>query len=239
MSADVRAVTVDLDDTLFPQKQWLDGAWETVAARAGSLGLDGSQLLSALVAVAAEGSDRGRIIDRALLRVGVDPGPYVDTLVDAFLGHAPERLRPYPGSRPALARLRATVRVVLLTDGDPRVQRAKLAALRLDRALDGVVVSDELGGRSVRKPSPVPFLAALDLLQLPANRVVHIGDRPAKDVAGAQGVGMRCVRVRTGEYAGLPDPPGLRPWRTVGAFADAVDLLAGSLEGTPRASARL
>jgi ribonucleotide monophosphatase NagD (HAD superfamily) len=41
---------------------------------------------------------------------------------------------------------------------------------------------------------------------------VHVGDRPAKDVRGAAAAGLRAIRVRTGEYAALPDDPA--PWRT-------------------------
>ena len=40
----VRGVCVDLDDTLFPQQEWLAGAWAAVADRAATLGLDGAAL---------------------------------------------------------------------------------------------------------------------------------------------------------------------------------------------------
>jgi FMN phosphatase YigB (HAD superfamily) len=86
-----------------------------------------------------------------------------------------------------------------------------------------VVVSDELGGRHLRKPDPAPFLRALELLGQPATGVVHVGDRPAKDVRGAAAVGMRCVRVTTGEYAHLPDGPD-RPWAAVATFPAAARL---------------
>lgn len=237
MTDAVAAVTLDLDDTVFPQAQWLAGAWAVVADRGAGLGLDRDSLLAALRRTAAEGSDRGSIIDRALTAVGVPPGPYVPDLVAAFAGHAPARLSPYPGAAAALERLAAAVPVVLVTDGDPGIQHGKVSALGLDRIVAHVVVSDELGGRAVRKPHPAAFLRALELLGLPAELVVHVGDRPAKDVAGAQAVGMRAVRVRTGEYAGEPDPAASRPWRSSGDLAGAVALLLPLLsreqDGTP------
>jgi putative hydrolase of the HAD superfamily len=233
----VRAVCVDLDDTLFAQSEWLAGAWAAVADRAGALGLDGAALGRVLTRVAAEGSDRGGIIDRALVAIGVHPEPYVAALVSAFSSHAPQRLTPYPGALTALDHLQAVVPVVLITDGNPRIQRAKIAALGLDRRLDHIVISDEIGGRAVRKPHPAPFLHALALLREPPAHVVHVGDRPAKDVAGAQAVGMRCLRVRTGEYVDTPDPAGLVPWKTVDSFLEAVELLLPLLE-TPGPVAR-
>jgi putative hydrolase of the HAD superfamily len=221
------AVTVDLDDTLFPQHQWLDGAWAAVATRGAELGLPGHDLLAALRDVAADGSDRGGIVDRALERLDLPLG-HVPELVAAFAGHAPDRLDPYPGAAAALRSLAATLPVVCVTDGNPRIQHAKIAALGIGDAFRAVVVSDalEMGGergRALRKPHPAPFRHALDVLGLPAVDVVHIGDRPAKDVAGAAAVGRRCVRVTTGEYAHLPDLPGT--WRTAGGFAEAAGLL--------------
>ena len=153
--------------------------------------------------------DRGGIIDAALVAIGLHREPYVHSLVSAFSGHAPARLTPYPGAIAALERLHAVVPVVLVTDGNPLIQHAKIAALGLGGLVDHVVVSDDLGGRAVRKPHPAPFRHALALLDLPPADVVHVGDRSAKDVAGAHGVGMRCLRVRTGSTAPYPT---LRSW---------------------------
>ncbi len=66
----ISAALFDLDDTLYPQGSWLAGAWAAVAARGTRLGLPRPELLAALHAVAALGSDRGHIIDRALERCG-------------------------------------------------------------------------------------------------------------------------------------------------------------------------
>src|SRR3954452_19847108 len=160
----VRAVCVDLDDTLFAQEEWLAGAWLAVSDCAQALGLDGSGLRRELERIAAEGSDRGAIIDRALVAIGVDPLPHVGALVAAFSGHAPERLTAYPGALTALDHLQAVVPVALVTDGNPDIQLAKIAALGLEHRLDHIVISDEIGGRAVRKPHPAPFLRALELL---------------------------------------------------------------------------
>ena len=235
MSPLVSAVTVDLDDTLFAQDDWLRGAWDAVAGAGGRLGLDARTLHEALLRAAAGGSDRGGIIDRALADIGA-PAGHVAVLVAAFAAHRPPVLLPYPGAREALERLSDALPVVCVTDGMGDVQRAKLAALGVRDMLTGVVVSDELGGRHLRKPHVAPFRAALDLLGVPADQVIHIGDRLEKDVAGAGAAGMRCIRVTTGEYGHLR-PEGRPPWRTVPTFAAAAELALAS--GTARESARL
>ena len=230
-AAFIAAVTVDLDDTLFPQESWLRGAWAAVAGAAGTLGLDETAVHERLLAVAAQGSDGGRIIDRALVALGVadhELPALTPGLVAAFKAHAPHRLECYPCSATALAELRALVPLACITDGDPHVQRAKLRALGLVDSFDAVVFSDELG-REHRKPDPAPFLRAAALLGVDPAAMVHVGDRPAKDVAGAHAVGMRAIRVRSGEYAGVADGAagGAAPWRAFDDAAGALRWLAG------------
>jgi putative hydrolase of the HAD superfamily len=223
-AADVDAVLCDLDDTLYPQDAWLEGAWRAGAPAAPRFGIDEAPFLAALLADAALGSARGGIIDRALAAVGVGGADLVPHLVAVFRAHRPERLEPYPGVRGALARLRmAGVRLAVVTDGDVEVQAWKVRALGLSAFFDCVVVSDALGGRAVRKPHSAPFRAALEGLCVEAARCVVVGDRPEKDVRGALGVDIRAIRVKTGEYWRVGDVAGT--WYAAADFAAAVDWL--------------
>ena len=218
----IDAVLFDLDDTLFEQRHWLAGAWAFVAEEAADrFGHDPLALRRALEAVAAEGSGKGRIIDRALLRIGA-PGTPVGPLVDAFRAYRAEWVPAWPGAATALAQLREDVPVALVTDGDPAIQRAKLTALGMTGSFDALVFSDELG-RSYRKPHPAPFRLALERLGVDPGRVVHVGDRPDKDVAGAAAAGIRAVRVATGEYRAMPDMP--HPWARAPHVTAAIALL--------------
>lgn len=68
----------------------------------------------------------------------------------------------------------------------------KLMALAGFGAVPGVF-SNEVG---VAKPHLRMFEAACDLLGIPAGQVLHIGDNPAADVAGARAAGMTAALVR-------------------------------------------
>jgi HAD superfamily hydrolase (TIGR01549 family) len=217
----VAAVLFDLDDTLYDQRSWLAGAWATVAKAARPYGVDPEALLRALVEVAAEGSDRGKIIDRALAGVGAEGVP-IAALVHAFNSYDAPALPCYPGVVEMLADVRSRVPVGLVSNGRPRIQHSKLLSLGLAEAFDVVVMSDAMG-RQYRKPHPAPFRAALESLDVPAKRAVYVGDRPQTDVAGANAAGMRAIRVRTGEYAETPDHP--KPWATAGDVVEATRLL--------------
>jgi putative hydrolase of the HAD superfamily len=218
----IGAVLLDLDDTCFDQREYLAGAFNAVARRARDFGADERGIRDALESAAAAGSDRGGIIDQALRTLGVSVP--VGPLVDAFRSYRPARLTPYAGVREGLGQMRRLVPVGLVTNGDPAGQRAKLAALGLTDAFDVIVLSDELG-RRFRKPHPAPFSLALRQLGAGPDHSIFIGDHPERDIAGAQHVGMRTIRVRTGEYAGRPDV--VTPWQTLPDAASALRALCG------------
>ena len=75
-------------------------------------------------------------------------------------------------------------------------------------------------GRDVVLRNQVPALEALG--HAPEDAVM-IGDRPSKDIDGAARVGVRGIRVLTGEYA--TDPDGVAPWHTCADAAEALDLV--------------
>jgi putative hydrolase of the HAD superfamily len=58
--------------------------------------------------------------------------------------------------------------------------------------LEEVVVSSAVGAA---KPSPLPFLRALDALGLEPHQAWHVGDQP-EDVEGAARAGVRCLLLR-------------------------------------------
>jgi putative hydrolase of the HAD superfamily len=225
----IEAVLFDLDDTLYPQANWLDGAWCAVALAAPAT-VDRVALHHALVALASEGSDKGHIIDRALVATGaahIDPAP----LVVAFRAHAPARLDAYPHAEEAISAVRAHVPVALVSDGEVQGQEAKLRALGLEGAFDAIVWSDALG-REFRKPHPAPFRAAIDRLGARAEACIMIGDRPDKDTRGARAAGLLgSIRVRTGEYAFQPDEQGCLA--TVEDLREATSHVCALLDGQP------
>jgi putative hydrolase of the HAD superfamily len=223
----VEAVLFDLDDTIYPQAAWLAGAWYAVAEEGKGFGIPQRAFHGALCDAAAQGTDKGRIIDAALERIGVRDAP-VAPLVAAFRRFEAPRLYAYPGGYDALRFLARRVRVGLVTDGDPVVQRSKIASLRLQSVFNVVVFSDELG-RERRKPHPAPLIRAAEHLRVAPTRCVYVGDRPQKDVAAARAARMRSIRVRTGEYRWAPDLP--RAWRTAPDLPRAVERLVPLLQG--------
>jgi putative hydrolase of the HAD superfamily len=216
----VRAVLFDLDDTLYPERSFVDGGFRAVGrSLAPHLGRSAATIARRLGAL-HERDGRGHLFDTLLAELGHPPDP--DLVLAALLTyrtHRP-RLRPFPEVVDTLDRIRrAGIATGLVSDGLASVQRRKLAALPgIARRLEVVVLTDELGS-AYAKPSPVPFRVACRLLATEPAAAVYVANDPRKDFAGARAAGL--ATIRTGR---LPDEGGPRRVRPGdGIDADAVE----------------
>ena len=95
-----------------------------------------------------------------------------------------------PGVPEALRALRAAgLRLVVVSNSDGTVEEG-LTHAGLREHLDAVVDSSVVGAE---KPDPAIFRHALDLVEAPAGRTLHVGDLYAVDVLGARGAGLHAV----------------------------------------------
>lgn len=106
----------------------------------------------------------------------------------------------YPDVVPALEELkRSGYRVGLLSNAHPDLRKL-LTLFDLLAYFDVTLISGEVG---LMKPDPKLFLRGPEILGLDPGDVVHVGDDPVVDYAGAQRAGLRALLVdRQGRYAG-------------------------------------
>ena len=124
---------------------------------------------------------------RGELSLALSAEDLVPVLLDAL------RFEPYEDVVPALRRWRADgLRLVVVSNWDISLHEV-LRRTGLRELLDGVVCSAEVGAA---KPDPAIFQAALELAGLAPADVVHIGDSPEEDVAGALAAGIRSLLLR-------------------------------------------
>lgn len=213
---DVRAVFFDLDDTLFDHRH---------CARAALLGVRGGHPgLNRIEAAALEAS-HARILEELHLEVmagrldldsarierfrrlyewaGVDADPELaaSTAATYRQGYVDARTE-VAGARVLLATVQALARVVIVSNNLLEEQQEKLRHCGLDRYVDVLVVSGEVG---VSKPHPRIFEVALERAGVAAGEAVMVGDSWANDVEGARAVGIRAVWFNRGG-APSPDP---------------------------------
>jgi len=216
-----RGVVFDLDDTLFPERDYavsgFRAAGEWLAQRTGCGNF------AAAATTRFERGERGRIFDGALADAGIAPVPeLVSELVRAYRAHTPA-LALGPAEKTLLADLRAAGRKVgVITDGYLETQRKKIAALGLAPLVDAVVCSD-VWGREAWKPSPRPFREMERLLGVSPAECVYVADNPAKDFLGARGAGWRSIRLRlpNREHSGAePSAPAFVPDAEVASLGE-------------------
>ena len=99
-----------------------------------------------------------------------------------------DRLRPFDDAVSTIGTLRAAgLKIGLLTNGPSALQRRKLDVTGLERELDAVAISEEIG---VAKPDREAFRYAAAMLGVSPERVAMVGDSPVYDIAGALDAGL-------------------------------------------------
>ena len=190
----VTAITLDLDDTLWPVRPTLVAAekvlaeWLRTHAPATAQGTPPAAMLALRAEVATEhphwshdlSAIRLETIRRALRRHGDDPA-LAELAFDVFF-EARHAVTLYDDVLPGLERLASRYRLVAVSNGNADVHR-----IGLERFFSGSV-SARLHG--VAKPDPSIFQAACAAAGAAPNQVLHLGDDLEADVAGALAAGL-------------------------------------------------
>ncbi len=195
----VRAVCLDLDDTLWPvgpaiaraeaaMMDWLARHCPRVLERHDAASI---RLLRA--EVAAENPDRlhdltflrRTALERAIAGAGY-AAPMADGAFAAFFA-ARNRVELFDDVLPALERLAARYRLLALSNGN-----ADLAVIGIAQRFELAVSARDAGAA---KPDPGIFELMLRRASLAPEEVVYVGDDPVADIEGARRAGLHAVWV--------------------------------------------
>jgi FMN hydrolase / 5-amino-6-(5-phospho-D-ribitylamino)uracil phosphatase len=225
---DVRilALTLDLDDTLWPVLPALERADHAVdawlrqhhpdVARAWPI----AAMRGLRAQVAAERLDlahdfttqRQLTMRQAFAACGIAAAP-IDDLWEIYFA-ARNSVELYPDSLPALQRITARWPLASLTNGNADLQRVGIHAHFAHH-----ICSRDTG---TAKPDPRIFLTAAERFGVSPGQILHVGDDPEMDMVGARDAGLRTAWInRSGHSwpAALGPPPEL-DLRNMTALAD-------------------
>jgi putative hydrolase of the HAD superfamily len=96
---------------------------------------------------------------------------------------------------------REGIRTAVLSNWDDRL-RPLLRRLGLEPFFSTITISCEVG---VAKPDPGIFRAAASALNLEPQFILHVGDDPILDLAGARDVGLHALLIRRDRPISTPD----------------------------------
>lgn len=183
------AIVFDLDDTLYPYRAFARSGFVALAQQvAREQGVGVKAVVRALSN--ARRTDRGREVQVLCRQLGV-PARQAGRLVETIREHTPVLTLPRASAH-VLARLKPFWKIAILTNGTPRIQQRKIAALGVAPLVDAVLFATKYGnGRG--KPARAPFQAVLDRLGVSPERTVFVGNDVHADMLGARRAGMHTI----------------------------------------------
>lgn len=198
----LKAVLLDLDDTLYEERDFVISGFHAVADRiAEASGAVREEVFQFLMLELRE-SGRGRIFNAAMRRFGIPDSPEgVASLVQLYRRHD-AAISLYPGVDDLIRRLNKDYRVAVVTDGAVETQTSKVRALGLERMVDRIVYCWEIGHP---KPDAECFAAALAYFRVPPAQAIVVGDHPLHDISVGKQMGALTARVRTGRFGSAPN----------------------------------
>jgi FMN hydrolase / 5-amino-6-(5-phospho-D-ribitylamino)uracil phosphatase len=206
----IRALTFDLDDTLWDNRPVLMAAEQSLYDWLGNhyprinlhYSLEDMRMLRQhLLQQDPQLRHDVTALRKTSLQIAAEAAGYDDSLVETAFSvflEARQRVTPYSDVAPALQRLRkAGYCLGSLTNGNADVQRTELGHL-FDFSLTAASV-----GRA--KPHPRMFEAACRHAHVTATELAHIGDEPGTDLAGAQNAGVTAIWMNRRDLPTEPD----------------------------------
>lgn len=202
----IRALTLDLDDTLWPVWPAIEQAESVLllwlrehAAKTARMFPTTNALRALRVEVEKTHPNlrhdlsalRIESIRQALRQAGDDENLAIPAFEIFFAQR--QRVTLYDDALPALEFLAARWPLVAVTNGNADVQRVGIGHFFQD--------SFNVARTGHAKPDAEIFRCAAQALQLPMSAILHVGDDAALDAAGAQAAGMQAVWLNRGEAA--------------------------------------
>lgn len=178
---DVKVVLLDLDDTVYPECDYVMSCFREVASYVEEhYGVcNAYEKMKALF-----DKDTSMVFNRLLDNECI---PYernaIEYLLKIYKNHKPD-ISISSSVRELLETLRGQgYRLGVVTDGNPIQQNNKIDALGMRAFAEKIIVTDELGGVGYRKPNPIAFEMMRDFFGVDYTQMLYVGDNPRKDFA--------------------------------------------------------
>ncbi len=188
-SKDKKAVLLDLDDTLYNEKDYVKSGYKKIAENYPEIPEAAEELWQYFL----EGKPA---VDSFLERHGREREK--EACLKCYRSQAPEIILSEENRELLEKWRREGKKIGIITDGRPEGQWKKIKALGLEKLVDEIIVTDELAGnhgdvKKFRKPAVLAFQIMQMRLGIPYEKMIYIGDNPAKDFQAPEKLHMPCV----------------------------------------------
>lgn len=214
----LKGVIFDLDDTLYPEKDYVRSGYKAVETYLGESGA-----ADAMWRAFEEGKPA---IDAYLAAVGRETEKAA--CLEVYREHTPDiKLR--EGATELIAALKSKgIKIGIITDGRVSGQEKKLASLGLYDMADDIIITDSLGGVQFRKPNDISFRIMQNRWRIPFEQIIYVGDNPNKDFQAPKQLGMAHICFVNPDGLYYPEHNG-NNCREAGSFTALADELLKGL----------
>ncbi len=196
----IKAILFDLDNTLIDFMKMKRQASEAAidAMIAAGVQLDKEEARKILFELYDQhGIEHQHIFDEFLKRVNKKIDYKI--LAAGIVAYRKAKIvlaEPYPGVVPTLLKLKQRgLKMAIVSDAPILQAWTRLTEMKIQDFFDAVVTFDDTGER---KPSALPFKKALEQLGIAPEEVLHVGDWPERDIAGAKALGIKTAFAKYG-----------------------------------------
>jgi putative hydrolase of the HAD superfamily len=191
---DIKIIVFDLDDTLYPERQFVKSGFHAVSVWLKGSGITQKELFPEMWRLFCEDA-RGTVFNNVLEGAGIEPAENViKKLVDVYRAHKPT-VSLYPDAEFVLNHFQGKKRLGMLTDGYLKAQENKVKALGIEGFFDIILFTDKMG-RKFWKPNTAGYEKIMDSFGLSGNECLYIADNPKKDFYGALSLGWKTVQIK-------------------------------------------
>ncbi|MCZ0702103.1 putative hydrolase of the HAD superfamily [Natronobacillus azotifigens] len=220
-----KTIILDLDDTLYCEHDYVKSGFAVVAnfLAAEAKQQDHLVIYKKMIEIWME-HGRGKVFDLVCSFFSIEQVD-IHQLVQLYRTHLPS-ITLYDDAVAFLNnQIERGVPLGLVTNGLSVMQWNKVKALKLTSYIDAIVVADDLGGQAFWKPSPTPYLKALEILQITAQEAIYVGDNPNLDFITAKKLGLETVRIIRdhGDHMNSNVPPLYQADRQIYSLLELID----------------
>ena len=189
----IKAVIFDMDDTLFPELEYVRSGYRAVAEHLS----DDTHSANALYEMMWDifyADRKAKVFNVLMKQLGRDEDDgQIQQLIKGYREHRPD-IKPFAGTENVLSEISSKYRTGLISDGFMPGQQYKLDALGLEKYFDKVIFTETLG-RENWKPSPLAYEIMAEALKVEHSECVYIGDNLAKDFISPNALGWLTVHI--------------------------------------------
>lgn len=185
----IKSIVFDLDDTLYPEKDFQRSGFKAVASfinKQGPFNITGNKIM------ALNKKYPGQCFNMLIKKDQLPFPP--NALVEIYRNHRPN-ISSFPYLKNVLAKLKTDykLKLGLLTDTPTESQENKIGALKIRKFFDVLISTDQI---NAPKPNGLGYKMIKEKFKCEDSNIIYVGDNEQKDFIGARENGFITVKFK-------------------------------------------